>query len=266
MKKLVASLSIGLAALGATASSASAQDTLPVDNGIYSYHTSPRWRESEDHPLRILSYIVHPFGWALREGVFRPISYVIGSNEVSRSVFGFREPFDFRKPMCFEDKVPSCRDVAPMNMLAANAPVEAPPADVVAEEKVVFPDIAFDFNKSDLNSLGKARVRQVSQMLSSMPTVKVVVEGHTDYKGSDDYNMKLGTKRADAIIRELSELGVDKSRMSPVSFGESRPLFTEDTDWARAANRRVQFSVQGEEPATTAALAGGTNGLPEAAK
>jgi outer membrane protein OmpA-like peptidoglycan-associated protein len=263
MKKTIVSACAAFLALALTSQSASAQDLLIEDNGIFTYHQAPRWRESEEHPLRVAAYIVHPFGWALREGIFRPISYLASSTVFTRSFFGFREPLDFRQPICFEDKVPNCHDVAPLNMIGGRDSEETTP-EVVAEEKVLFPDVAFDFNKSELNSLGKARVRQVSQLLSSMPTVKVVVEGHTDFKGSDDFNMKLGSRRADAVIKELSELGIDKSRMSPISFGEARPLFTEQTDWARAANRRVQFSIQGEEPATVASTT--TEGLPAATK
>jgi len=264
MKKIIVSTCAGLMALAVSVNTASAQELLIEDNGIYnSYHQAPRWRESESHPLRIAAYAIHPFGWLLREGIFRPISYVASSTEFTRSFFGFREPLDFRRPLCFEDRVPNCKEVAPWNLIGGRASDETLTPDVTSEQKVLFPEVAFDFNKSELSEIGKARVRQVSQLLSSMPTVKVVVEGHTDFKGSDDYNMKLGSRRAEAVIKELSELGVDRSRMSPISYGESRPLFTEQTDWARAGNRRVQFSVQGEEPATVAKA---ETGLPEAAK
>jgi outer membrane protein OmpA-like peptidoglycan-associated protein len=233
------------------ASSVSAQDLLPEDNGIYTYHQSPRWRESESHPLRVAAYVLHPVGWVLREGVFRPLSYFMGSTRFTRSFFGFREPFDYRQPVCFmnSDQVPDCHTLAPY---VYEAPVEQKAEAVVTEQKVVFPDVAFEFDKNTLNALGKARVRQVSQMLSAMPAVKVVVEGHADIVGTDDYNQKLGERRAQSVIKELTELGIDPARMSAVSYGESRPLFTENEDWARAANRRVQFTVQGAAPAAPA--------------
>ncbi len=248
----VAGATLLLSTLGGT--QAVAQDLLPDDNGLWHYHQPPRWRETESHPLRVGAYILHPIGWALREGIFRPLDYLIASTPVSRSVFGFREPYDFRNPMCFNNNgIPDCNKVAPMNAIGGRVESTETTPDVVTEEKVVFPDIAFDFDKSSLNPLGSARVRQVAGMLGAMPTVKVVVEGHTDFMGSDEYNMKLGMRRADTVIKELSELGVDRTRMSPISYGESRPLFTEQTDWARAANRRAQFTVQGADVATTAA-------------
>lgn len=237
--------------------SASAQDLLPRDNGIFTYHTSPRWRESEAHPLRTVAYIVHPIGWVLREAIYRPFSAFAGSTAFTKSFFGFREPFDYREPECFfdSDKVPDCHALMPYSGINPPAPKDtaAEEASLAQERQVYFPDIAFDFNKHTLNNLGKARVRQVSQLLSSVPSLKVVVEGHTDYIGSDEYNMKLGQRRADTVVKELSELGVDTQRMTPTSFGEGKPLFTEEEDWARAANRRVQFSVQGEGAAPVAA-------------
>lgn len=232
---------------------ASGQDLLPRDNGIFKYHTQPRWRESESHPLRTVAYILHPVGWVAREAIYRPWSYFAGSTEFTRSFFGFREPFDYREPYCFfdSDVVPDCRTIAPYNAIGRTTPsgiVDAPDtaAVLVPERQVYFPDINFDFDKSSLNELGKSRVRQVSQLLATLPSLNVVVEGHTDYLGSDEYNMKLGQRRAESVVRELTELGVDSSRMSPISYGEGKPLFTEEEDWARAANRRVQFAVQGE--------------------
>lgn len=227
---------------------ANAQDLLPRDNGIFTYFKAPRWRESEYHPLRTTAYVFHPIGWVLREGIYRPWSYFVSSTPFTRSFFGWREPFDYRSPQCFfdTDVVPDCRQLSPMNEVSApqrSGEGSGGEGSMVSERQVYFPDVAFDFNKSTLNELGKARVRQVSQLLASVPNLKVVVEGHTDYKGTDEYNMKLGSRRADAVVKELTELGVDPTRMTPVSFGEGRPLFTEDTDWARAANRRVQFSV-----------------------
>ena len=118
-----------------------------------------------------------------------------------------------------------------------------------SERQVFFPSVNFDFNKSSLNDLGKGKVRQIAQLLASVPNLQVVVEGHTDFKGTDEYNQNLGQQRAQAVLDELSQLGVDPARLSPLSLGESKPIFTEEEDWARAVNRRVQFSVKGEAEA-----------------
>ena len=61
--------------------------------------------------------------------------------------------------------------------------------------------------------------------------------------GSDQYNQRLGLRRAEKVMKELAELGVEPVRMSAASFGESKPIVNEQTDWARALNRRVEFRV-----------------------
>ena len=241
-----------------TASNASAQDVLIRDNGIFDYHKAPRWRETESHPLRVLAYVIHPIGWTLREGIFRPFSYFAGSTEFTRSFFGFREPYDYRETECFSssDAIPDCQQLPPFANIGGRKPADAASEEAslaAGERQVFFPDVNFDFDKDSLNELGKGRVRQIAQLLGSVPSLKIVVEGHTDFMGSDDYNQKLGERRAQAVIKELNELGIDSARLSPLSYGESKPIFTEETDWARAVNRRVQFSVQGQGAQTAQA-------------
>ena len=233
----------------------SAQDMLPADNGLSTYHSAPRYRESESHPLRVLAYIVHPVGWVAREILFRPLSYFASSTETTRSVMGYREPFDYRQPECFtaDDSTPDCRSLSPFNYdnAAPVAPVEAAPAAVVApaEAQVYFPNVGFDFDKRTLNDLGRGRVHEIAKTLSSEGAVKVVLQGHTDYMGSDAYNEKLGLDRAEAVRTELVALGVSADRLSTVTFGESQPIFAEQEDWARAVNRRVEVHVGDAAPA-----------------
>jgi len=235
---------------------ARAQEMLPADNGLATYHTMPRYRESESHPLRVLSYIVHPVGWVAREVLFRPLSYFASSTETTRSVMGYREPFDYRQPECFsaDDSAPDCRSMSPFNYdNAAPAPVEAPVAAVVqAPTQVYFPNVGFDFDKRTLNDLGKGRVREISRTLQDSGSVKVVLQGHTDYVGSDAYNEKLGLDRAEAVRSELVALGISADRLSTVTFGESQPIFSEQEDWARAVNRRVEVHVGDAAPAAEA--------------
>ena len=232
-------------------SSARAQDVLPADNGLATYHTSPRYRESESHPLRIAAYVLHPVGWLAREVIFRPFSYFASATEETRSVMGYREPYDYRQPECFsaDDSVPDCHSVIPFNydQAALNpAPVEK------AATEIYFPNVNFDFDKRDLNELGRGRVKQISEVLQREGSVKVVLQGHTDFKGSDEYNMKLGMDRAEAVRAELLRLGTSAERLSTVSFGKSQPIYTEQEDWARAVNRRVEVKVDEGKPAAAA--------------
>lgn len=227
---------------------ASAQDILPKDssyvNGVVSYHVPPRYRDSESHPLRILGYVTHPVGWLAREAFFRPFSYLMSSTPTTRAVFGFREPFDARTSICFRDvPIPDCRALAPLNSLAT-VPTGYGSSNeiVISDDQVYFPDVAFDFNKASLNDLGKGRVRQAALLLSSLPDLQVAIEGHTDFVGTDEYNQALGQRRAETVVQELVDLGVDASRLAVVSYGESSPVFTEEQDWARAVNRRARIT------------------------
>jgi OOP family OmpA-OmpF porin len=238
-------VAVGMATVS---SSVEAQDMLPADNGLATYHTMPRYRESESHPFRVLAYVVHPVGWLAREVLFRPLSYFASSTETTRSVMGYREPFDYRQPECFsaDDSTPDCRSLSPFNYdnAAPVAPVEAAPAAVVqATPQVYFPNVGFDFDKRTLNDLGKGRVHEIARTLQSSSAVKVVLQGHTDYVGTDAYNEKLGLDRAEAVRSELVALGVSADRLSTVTFGESQPIFSEQEDWARAVNRRVEVQV-----------------------
>ena len=114
---------------------------------------------------------------------------------------------------------------------------------IVEVEKVVFSDIAFRSNSTDLTDLGKGKAYLVAQKLKENSDVVVVVEGHADAVGSDDHNQKLGQRRAQRVMAELTQLGVDANRLSVASFGESKPLIDQQTGWARAVNRRVEFRV-----------------------
>lgn len=248
-KKIISFSSIlGLVVSGALffGTVCTAQDLLPADNGLATYHTAPRYRESESHPLRVLAYVFHPVGWVLREAIFRPLSYFASSTETTRSVMGYREPYDFRQPECFsaDDSTPDCRSLSPFNYAGddVGSIKDGLPADT--GRQVFFPNVNFDFNKKNLNSLGQGQAKQVAELLkNSAGNVKIVLQGHTDYKGSETYNMKLGTDRAEAVRQELVRLGVGADRLSTISFGESKPLDSADTESARAVNRRVETHI-----------------------
>lgn len=251
MTKFTKSILLGILSLSLpVSSSVEAQDILPRDNGIMTYHQAPRWRESEAHPLRVLAYALHPIGWVAREAIFRPLSSFAASTEVTRSVMGYREPFDYRNGICFStsDEAPDCRAILPYTgiMKDFDGKDGGNQFGMASDRQIFFPDVNFDFDKDSLNDLGRGRVKQIAQLLENVPNMDVVIEGHTDYKGSDEYNMKLGERRASAVLSELVRLGIPESRLSPISYGEGRPVFTEEEDWARAVNRRAQFTVRGE--------------------
>jgi outer membrane protein OmpA-like peptidoglycan-associated protein len=236
---------VGCLALSLLATTVMAQEEFPQDNalGATSYHTAPRYRSSEEHPLRILGYILNPIGWVVREGVTRPLSFFAGSTETTRSVMGYREPMDWRQPECFsgDDTTPDCRSIMPYNYEDSNqnGGAQETASVAVGDKFFYFPDVNFDFNRASLNDLGQGRVHQIARLLEKERGVTVMLEGHTDFKGAETYNKNLGLNRAETVRKALVDLGVDSARLSTVSFGEGSPVFSEETDWARAVNRRV---------------------------
>lgn len=255
MFKKISFFSITILLVFLFAAQVSAQESLPRDNGLTTYHTWPRYRESESHPLRILGYVLHPIGWVAREAIFRPFSYFAASTETTRSVMGYREPYDYREPECFsaDDSSPDCRSLSPFDYdLGAGVAAETADASSYNDSgeqitrQVYFPDVNFDFNGRKLTTLGKGKVHQLAMVLQNEPGLHVVLEGHTDQVGTEQYNEKLGMDRAAAVKQELLALGLSQERLSTVTFGKTRPIFNETDPWARAVNRRVEVHVDSE--------------------
>ncbi|MDR2350190.1 MAG: OmpA family protein [Deltaproteobacteria bacterium] len=101
-------------------------------------------------------------------------------------------------------------------------------------------DVEFDFDKDVVKPQYRAEVEKAAIYLNNHPNAKALLEGHTDSKGNDDYNMKLSQRRADSVRRYLTtEFNVDPARLTAEGFGETRPVDTNDTEEGRAHNRRV---------------------------
>lgn len=219
--------------------------------------------ESQSHLLRILGYMLHPLGVLSEWVLVRPFHGVVGASKEPEYIFGHRphpslldQPiYDFGASKRMPMQEAAVRKLAlPADPIAERVIVKEVPVEktvtvvkevpkVVEVERVVFPDIAFRFNSAELTDLGKGKAYLAAQKLKEKSELVVVVEGHTDQVGTEEYNEKLGLRRAQKVIKELTDLGIDPARMSAASLGESKPLIGEETDWARAVNRRVEFRV-----------------------
>lgn len=104
-------------------------------------------------------------------------------------------------------------------------------------------NIYFDFDKTTLKSESFVELNKVVDFLKQNPSISIQIEGHTDSKGSDDYNLNLSQGRSQSVVDYLISQGIDASRLSAQGFGESKPIDTNDTDAGRANNRRVEFRV-----------------------
>lgn len=104
--------------------------------------------------------------------------------------------------------------------------------------------IHFDFDQYVLTDAAKGILVSNAGLLRAAPAVKVLIEGHCDERGSDEYNLALGEKRALATKNYLVSLGVAADRMSVISYGEEMPIDSASTKDAWAKNRRANFKVK----------------------
>ncbi len=104
--------------------------------------------------------------------------------------------------------------------------------------------IHFAFDSSELSSQAQKTLKAKAKILKKNPELNIVIEGHCDERGTDEYNMALGERRARAAYEYLILLGVDADRMNLVSYGEERPLVEGDNEEAWAKNRRDGFKIK----------------------
>ena len=126
---------------------------------------------------------------------------------------------------------------------AAAAVVVPPvvPAPAVPEKLEA---IYFDFDKYVIKPEGREAMKHNAEWLQENPDKKVVVEGNCDERGTNEYNMALGQRRADAAAKYLVDLGIAKDRVSSVSYGEEKPICRESNEDCWSKNRRADFVVK----------------------
>ncbi|MDT8420778.1 MAG: peptidoglycan-associated lipoprotein Pal [Desulfuromonadales bacterium] len=157
---------------------------------------------------------------------------------------------------CAKKSVPD-NAVAVAEPVEVNEPnkVDPVPPPVVVEEKASLEDAGlFTLDRSDLKTIYFAydsyelssgaieSIEENAELLKSDPTYFLRLEGHCDDRGSDEYNLSLGEKRAMSVMNYLASLGIDKSRLTIVSYGEEMPVANgrDEASWAK--NRRVEFN------------------------
>ncbi len=112
------------------------------------------------------------------------------------------------------------------------------PAQCAVKE---FPSIHFAFDRYDLNDEAKKILTDIANYMKECPNVTLLIEGNCDERGSNEYNLALGWKRANEAKKFLVSLGVDPSRIVTVSYGEERPICYEHNETCWAKNRRDDF-------------------------
>jgi len=133
----------------------------------------------------------------------------------------------------------------PESPASASSPAAAAPGVAVTEEKLSqFDDVRFGFDKSEVKEDGRRICQVVADYLKKNSAAKMLIEGHCDERGTSEYNMALGERRATAVTTYLVSLGVSKEAVSTVSFGKEKPLDPGHNEEAWAKNRRAHFVLK----------------------
>ena len=127
--------------------------------------------------------------------------------------------------------------------VAAPPPPPPPPAGPTDDELFLreVRDAYFDYDKADIRPDARAALSKTADFLKNYPRFKVVIEGHCDERGSTEYNLALGVRRANAVKEYIVSLGVSADRISTVSFGKEKPFCMESTEACWQQNRRGHF-------------------------
>ncbi len=104
-------------------------------------------------------------------------------------------------------------------------------------------DVHFEFDKYDLDDRSKSVLKQNADFLKQHPNVKVEIQGHCDERGTNNYNLALGQRRADSTKRYLASLGISENRLHVISYGEEKPFCLERNEGCWWRNRRAHFMV-----------------------
>ncbi len=107
--------------------------------------------------------------------------------------------------------------------------------------------LMFDVDKSELRSTSKQNLSDLARILNKYPDTNILIEGHTDSTGTEEYNKSLSNNRADSVSAYLAVLEVKSGRFTMVGYGESQPVATNDTEEGRQLNRRVDIAIMANE-------------------
>jgi peptidoglycan-associated lipoprotein len=129
--------------------------------------------------------------------------------------------------------------------VTVNAPPSPPPTATSLSEEELFAqnvkDIYFDYDKYDVRTGEQGSLQGDAQFLQQHPSIRITIEGHCDERGSTEYNLALGTNRADSVKNALIQAGVGGDRIKTISYGKEKPFCTESTESCWQQNRRGHF-------------------------
>ncbi len=116
--------------------------------------------------------------------------------------------------------------------------------------------ILFDVNKTDLKPVAQQNIQELSETLKKYEDTNILIEGHTDDTGADEYNQNLSERRAKSVADYLNSLGVANSRVTTTGYGEQQPIADNTTVQGREQNRRVEIAIYANKKLQRAAKRG----------
>ncbi len=116
-------------------------------------------------------------------------------------------------------------------------------SDVNLEKGPLAKMIHFDFDSYEIKPEARDILKEIASYLNEYKSLKIIIEGHCDERGTREYNLALGLKRAEATKKYIADLGIDENRLSIVSYGEDKPLDSASNEEAWSKNRRAQFKT-----------------------
>jgi len=134
----------------------------------------------------------------------------------------------------------SARVTVNARVARATPPATLSDADLFARN---VKDVLFDFNKSNIRTDQAPNAQNDGNFLSQHPSIKVLVEGHCDDRGSEEYNLALGASRAESARQSLKQQGVSADRIKTISYGKEKPFCTQDSEECWQRNRVDHFSL-----------------------
>ena len=142
------------------------------------------------------------------------------------------------------DSGPGASGLGPLDSVASS---QLPPGVVPGSQEdldySVGDTVLFGFDSAVVNSAGETTLQGQGAWMEQYPQLDVTIEGHADERGTREYNLALGERRATAVKNYLAALGVDPNRMLTVSYGEERPADPGTTEEAYARNRRARTAI-----------------------
>jgi peptidoglycan-associated lipoprotein len=126
---------------------------------------------------------------------------------------------------------------------ASTTPAPAPSPSLEQLFQMNVKDAYFDYDKSALTATDRAALTADAEFLNAHPSVRFTIEGHCDERGSEEYNLGLGDRRATSAKAYLVDLGISNTRIQTTSYGKERPFCTQETESCWSQNRRAHFTL-----------------------